>query len=265
MVHATGDGPNPRYFRMIDWRRAQIQLPGGYKAQSLYHGEGCQILAALVPPGAGGLSRHTHPCDQTYFLLQGQLQIELGSDRRTARKNTIVFVPAGLPHQNRNAGSEDEIHLEVLAPGLRPGLPTYELTESTDAKSLRAVVRELDEAKLAAGGFTQDWLLTRDSGAMHATLYVGQVLPGASGPPLHIHRFDQFYLVLSGRLHVEIALDRHVAERHTLVVIPAGVPHRQWNEGPEVERHLTMLVPEPATPRPWDTTVSFEKTGDYIG
>ena len=47
------------------------------------------------------------------------------------------------------------------------------------------------------------------------------------------------------RVAVAVALGRVVAERHQIVVLPAGVPHTQWNEGPDVEVHLAVLVPAP--------------------
>jgi mannose-6-phosphate isomerase-like protein (cupin superfamily) len=93
------------------------------------------------------------------------------------------------------------------------------------------------------------------------SLYVGIVEPGGSGPDTHVHHFDQFYYVLDGTLTVEVGFDRFTAGPHTLVVLPAGVPHRQWNEGAEPERHLTLLVPEPLPGEPWDIGVEFAATG----
>jgi len=95
----------------------------------------------------------------------------------------------------------------------------------------------------------------------HRSEIGGSVEPGGSGPDTHIHRFDQFYYVLDGSLEIEVGLDRYVADRHTLVVLPAGVPHRQWNEGPSLERHLTLLVPEPLPGEPWDIGVELTPTG----
>jgi mannose-6-phosphate isomerase-like protein (cupin superfamily) len=77
------------------------------------------------------------------------------------------------------------------------------------------------------------------------------VPPGQGGPGLHVHAFDQFYFVLSGRMSLQVGRDTHVVEPNSYVVLPAGTPHRNWNEGPEVERHLAILVPEmPEVPDP---------------
>jgi mannose-6-phosphate isomerase-like protein (cupin superfamily) len=93
--------------------------------------------------------------------------------------------------------------------------------------------------------------------------------PGGAGPTTHIHDFDQFYFVLSGSLEVEVALQHHRVKPNTLVVLPAGVPHRQWNgSGDEAERHLAMLVPEPEQPSSadnrWDTVVDFTVAAEQL-
>ena len=90
-----------------------------------------------------------------------------------------------------------------------------------------------------------------------------RVSPESPGTSWHIHRFDQLYWVLEGTLHVEVADSAHDVEPGHLVVLPAGVPHRNWNPGPGVERHLAFLVPAP-TDRPFDITVTWEVAGAAV-
>ena len=73
----------------------------------------------------------------------------------------------------------------------------------------------------------------------------------ATGPPAswHIHDFDQLFWVLEGTLTIDIAGERHAVPSGHLVVLPAGVPHRNWNEAVPAERHLAFLIPAP-TQRP---------------
>jgi mannose-6-phosphate isomerase-like protein (cupin superfamily) len=93
--------------------------------------------------------------------------------------------------------------------------------------------------------------------------------PGAEGPPLHTHEFDQFYFVIEGALEVQIGLETHTVGLNNLVVLPAGVPHKQRNASDsDVERHLTILAPEPPLPHsaehPWDVAVELTATGVHI-
>jgi mannose-6-phosphate isomerase-like protein (cupin superfamily) len=257
------------HLRPLDWSSAQIRREGDYRGQVLYSGESCVIIATKVPPGVDGPPRHRHPSDQTYVIRQGEIHIELGAEVKTAGPGEVVFIPAGLPHHNWNQGKQDEAHLEVIAPGV---LPTQALVSPADPASSSGppgFVRRPDGSRRAGPGFSLEWLVNRELGAQHAAIYLAEVAPGSAGPPLHVHDFDQFYFVLSGQLSLEVGLRRYEAGPDTLVVLPAGVPHRQWNEQDDVERHLTVLAPEPAVPsspsHPWDTTVAFAATGEPIG
>lgn len=237
----------------------------GYEAQFLYNGESCRVIASNVPPGAAAPPRHTHPVDQLYYVVDGEMQLVLGSERFVAGAGTLVYIPAGTPHHNWNEGDVDEFHFEVLAPTPAPGQEVMVPTESTDAGGRPYLVKALrddgDEPTLP--GFSIQRLLRRADGSEHMSLYVGTVEAGGAGPGTHIHAFDQFYYVLDGTMSVEVGLDRYTATRHTLVVLPAGVPHRQWNDGPGPERHLTLIAPEPAPgEEPWDVGVVLQPSGE---
>jgi quercetin dioxygenase-like cupin family protein len=256
------------FVRAVDWDDAHVILASGYKGQYLYAGESCLIVATKVPPRVAGPPRHRHPSDQTYFVVQGEITVELGEQTHVAQARSAVFIPAGLPHCNRNDGDEDEMHIEVIAPGVLPVQPLVDTADLRDTSVQAAFVSAADPARLTGRDFGLDWLVNRAAGAVHAAVYLAEVPPGKAGPALHVHEFDQFYFVLQGTLSVEIGLQRyHVPPGH-LVVLPAQVPHRQWNEQDETEQHLTVLVPEPtALPSDghrWDTAVELRLAAEQI-
>jgi quercetin dioxygenase-like cupin family protein len=251
------------FIRAVDWDHAHVTLDGGYQGQYLYAGESCLIVATKVPPGAAGPPRHRHPVDQTYFIVAGEITVELGTKTEVATTRSAVFIPAGLPHHNWNDTAEDEVHIEVLAPGVLPVQPLVEFTDLRDTSVQAPFIHNADPAKLTGLDFGLDWLVSRQAGAANAAVYLAEVPAGKSGPPLHVHEFDQFYFVLQGTLSIEIGLQRHDVPPGHLVILPAQVPHRQWNEQDETEHHLTVLVPEPMAlpadggPR-WDTVVELQ-------
>ena len=246
--------------RCIDWEAAEVRRDSGYRGQVLFSGESCHIIATFVPPGAEGPATHVHPSDQLYYIVDGELEIELGDEVEKVAAGQGVLIPAGLPHRNRNVGDRPEVHLEVIAPGVTPTQPLATMVDHRDAGDRRYLVASPTPPDVERP-FTLSWLAGRRDGSEHASIYVADMAPGASGPPTHVHDFDQFYFVLSGQLHVEVALQQHVVDPGTLVVLPSGVPHRQWNPGDQPERHLAVLVPEPEWPssreQPWDTVVDF--------
>jgi mannose-6-phosphate isomerase-like protein (cupin superfamily) len=233
------------------------ELPGGYKGQVLYAGEGCFVIATLVPAGVEGPPRHTHRGDQIYVVLEGSLTVELGGEERTVSVGECLFIGSGVPHHNRNDGSVDEVHLEVIAPGAAVMGRLAEPTDTTETGGARFDVFS-ERPQPRTGPFTVGWLVDRSTGSEHASIYVGRMEPGASGPPWHVHEFDQFYFVLDGTLSVDVALQHHEVGPGSLIVLPAGVPHQQRNASAEApERHLAILVPEPATSDHWDAAVEF--------
>jgi hypothetical protein len=43
--------------------------------------------------------------------------------------------------------------------------------------------------------------------------------------------------------------------------LPAGVPHRQYNDGTVTEKHLSIITPAPEEGRPWDVGTDFATNG----
>ena len=62
-------------------------------------------MEALVPPG-GGPPPHIHSReDETFYLVEGEIEFTLGDDTVTAGPGDFVNVPRGTVHCFRNAGS----------------------------------------------------------------------------------------------------------------------------------------------------------------
>ncbi len=234
---------------------ANIVFDDGYRGKVIYNGESCILISTFVPAGAKGPSNHTHTSDQIYYSLEGDITIQLGEEIRDVDTGSVIFIPAGVPHHNWNAGDRDEAHLEIIAPGGIIGRPLGDKTDEVDAHGLPYYVETEDQSPFEGDASRMERLITRSKGSSHVEAYVVTVPPGESGPPLHIHDYDQFYLVLEGTMNVQYALDTFVAGPRELVVIPAGVPHRQWNGGEDNERHVVIHAPSPAQPHssehPW--------------
>jgi mannose-6-phosphate isomerase-like protein (cupin superfamily) len=82
--------------------------------------------------------------------------------------------------------------------------------------------------------------------------------PAGGGSPagLHTHEVDQIFYVLSGTMNIEIQGTTNVAGPGTLVVFPARVPHRNWNEGEQETLHLSIVVPPASGDAPFATPVT---------
>jgi mannose-6-phosphate isomerase-like protein (cupin superfamily) len=118
-------------------------------------------------------------------------------------------------------------------------------------------VRKVDFAQLeAAGDRVSQSLLDRDSGATSCSVNCIKTPPGEGSPAgMHTHAVDQLFYILSGTMSLEIGGQSHMAGPGTLVVFPAGVPHRNWNGGPEATVHLAFNSPLPEEGKPFARTV----------
>ncbi len=81
-------------------------------------------------------------------------------------------------------------------------------------------------------------------GSEHVQVVMVTLQPGES-LKLHITPVDVFFYVLEGEGVVEIGDERATVSRDMLIVSPARIPHRLWNEGEEVFRFLVVKTPRP--------------------
>lgn len=96
----------------------------------------------------------------------------------------------------------------------------------------------------------------RATGERLVVLQIGDGSPGepyrldvtaaarSSGPPLHLHpQSEETFEVQSGRLNVRAGAAVRVIGPGEKTVVPAGTPHKFWNEADEEARFSTELLP----------------------
>ena len=116
-------------------------------------------------------------------------------------------------------------------------------------------VRKVDEAALKAAGpderFSQ-LLLDQSSGSRHCSInWIRTPAGGGSPAGMHTHVVDQIFYILAGTMSLEIEGKQFAAGPGSLVVFPAGVPHRNWNGGPQPTVHLAINTPVPDPNEPF--------------
>ncbi|KAJ3546940.1 hypothetical protein NM208_g1756 [Fusarium decemcellulare] len=103
-------------------------------------------------------------------------------------------------------------------------------------------IRPFDEDATTDTGFPQyqaQIVSNLESGIILA-IHIGE---GGCGPGLHYHHSDQLYYLARGSMKVRLGGSVQQVNTGSLVIIPAGLPHRNWNEGPGPEAHLEMIIP----------------------
>mgnify|MGYP001148519329 CR=1 FL=1 len=258
----AGTEPLNRYRRHFDPSRLARE---SFDYQVLADLESCLVVGCRAPAGSQGYPRHRHlVSDQVYYVLNGRMHLEAEGVEYSFGPGTAVVIPAGTAHRNWYPGEEDEIHLDFLVPPPERGRPLAEPapegTASVAPADRELVVRTVADSPSVqpVPGFTARPLLTPQFGSPELVLVDAAVASeDGDGVPWHIHPVDQLYFLLEGRLHVEVADTSFVSEPFDLIVLPAGVPHRNWNPGSEPEHHLAFLVPPVGVGEGLDKFVDF--------
>lgn len=240
-----------------------------YRAQTLSDHPSGLFLAITLEEGGCGPGLHYHHSDQVYFLTRGSVQIQFGDTVHDVSSGSLIFIPAGTPHKNWNSGEGTEAHLEMLFPSPhRFKQLGYFIDSPADVPKewrteRKAYVRRVEDSKAieSLAGSRIFPLADSSSGSQNVQIYHEEMLPDKGRPTTHIHDFDQYYFVLEGELTVEVAFKKHVAKKETLVVLPTGVPYRQYNAGRTTLKHLAILVPPPRPGLPLDIGVSIAPSG----
>ena len=74
-------------------------------------------MEAIVPPG-GGPPPHIHQReDETFYLVEGEVEFRVGEETVTAGPGDFVNVPRGTVHNFRNAGTETARIVLTFTPG----------------------------------------------------------------------------------------------------------------------------------------------------
>jgi quercetin dioxygenase-like cupin family protein len=119
-------------------------------------------------------------------------------------------------------------------------------------------VRKVDFAGIDNSGADErvtQKLLDHASGATTCTVFCIKTPAGGGSPAgLHVHDVDQIFYILRGTMSIEIEGKEYNCSAGSLIVFPAGVPHRNWNGGREPTVHLAFNTPLP------DPNVPFAKT-----
>jgi quercetin dioxygenase-like cupin family protein len=89
---------------------------------------GDRVAVSLIrtPAGQGspeGL--HTHDFEQVFYVLAGEMNIEIDGETFRAPAGSLVRFPQGVPHRNWNdEGAAGTLHLAINVPAPELGGPT---------------------------------------------------------------------------------------------------------------------------------------------
>ena len=73
------------------------------------------LMDMHIPPG-GGPPPHRHDFEETFILLEGELEATFRGKKRIVRAGETVHIPANAPHQFHNVSSQPVRMLCICSP-----------------------------------------------------------------------------------------------------------------------------------------------------
>src|SRR5438046_4089327 len=79
---------------------------------------GALALIEVTAPPQSAVPLHIHTReDETFFVLDGSLEVQYGDQTVTLAENTCAFLPRNIPHAYRNVENLSARHLVLITPG----------------------------------------------------------------------------------------------------------------------------------------------------
>lgn len=110
MMKYTQDGSKKGYINMLE----------GISRKTLVHGSNT-LLAEFKLDGGSTLPMHSHPQEQTGYLVSGHMALTIGGIEHDLHKGDAWIVPGGIEHGAKVF--EDSIAVEVFSPVREDYLP----------------------------------------------------------------------------------------------------------------------------------------------
>jgi mannose-6-phosphate isomerase-like protein (cupin superfamily) len=91
-------------------------IDGGMLTRTAIRGDGCLITMNWLKPFHDEQPPHSHPFDQTAFVLEGAMEFDVGDERFLVKAGEVLQIPAGVPHTARVVGEAVAFNVDVFAP-----------------------------------------------------------------------------------------------------------------------------------------------------
>jgi quercetin dioxygenase-like cupin family protein len=211
--------------------------------------EDSEGLGCTVALRRGGTPQPTSKSTQERLalILEGEAVLTLDGENKSAVTGDMLFIPANC--SGAISGDGNSVWIETHA----------SLDDGKTSTIDQGQVIKIDHSKFEGDGFAYQSMIDRNSGSGTMRINVLQVQPGAGSPDFHIHAFAQIYVIQEGEMTVDIGRQRMVAKANSLVVLPQGVVHRNFNASDGIERHVSLLVPEPLEGAVFDFAVTIHE------
>lgn len=225
-----------------------------------------------LAPG-GSIDAHVHSFEESVYVLEGELTCESPDGAVRMVAGDYGFVPIGVEHSWRNAGTETVRWADMLAPQPRARfggdtyfVPSFAVGEPRDVDvrdprtrrfghidpaNMDVAQQTQDRLKVSASmrtallvysGITVKMMVDTDLGAQLHTMFMVQYEPdGFAGA--HDHPLEETYLILEGGVDAKFDGVEYRLEEGDVAFAGVGCVHEFANPGDKRVRWLETQAP----------------------
>jgi quercetin dioxygenase-like cupin family protein len=244
-------------------RRPLVDRAAGSPHQGLSHFE--------LAPG-GRIDRHLQAFEEAFYVLAGELELEVAGAREQLEKDDYVWIEVGVGHALANHGPEPARWLEVTAPAPGSSLEDTVFSATAGAQPDLAYRRahfELSQlpppsdnilagAAGNVGGASVRLLVNSEFGASQLVLMALRYVPGGSIKE-HDHAFEEAFFFLEGEIEVLLDGETHTLGPGDYFWSGVGSMHGLVNRSDEPVLWLETQAPQPPSRHQFRYRVDWER------
>ena len=80
--------------------------------QGIKYGANISFFIVHFSPGKGP-RRHRHPYEETFIILEGEIEAVVDGETQTLGENNIVIIPAGVWHEFKNRSEKQVVMINL--------------------------------------------------------------------------------------------------------------------------------------------------------
>lgn len=121
------------------------------------------VIDMHVPPG-GGPGPHRHDFEETFVLLEGEIEVTFRGSKATARAGDTVNIPSNAPHQFHNASPQPARMICICSPAgnekffAEVGVPVATRTTAPPKLDEKQMMAFLEKARALAPKYRTELL-----------------------------------------------------------------------------------------------------------
>lgn len=251
-----------------------------------------EVALAELAPG-GRVAGHLHPFEESFYILSGQVLVDLGGTPYRLVENDFGFVPIAVPHAWSNPGTAPARWFRTRSPqpkAIGDGTGTYPSSGARIPRDGPSVVQG-EPTQRFVGHFSEEhlpepgplamrgyrgpnvrnislWMLVDDLlGAVHHTMFVVEFQPDPHAPRVggdHFHPFEEAYYFVRGSATGYFEGETREVETGDLVFAGSNAFHGYANRNTGPVRWIEVQAPAPPPSGAFFFRKDWERVGHQV-